>query len=327
MGIVRWRMSHTKLGAESGSVLEIRFNLMLSYVGNIQMKQLIPISLLIFLPGTDCPLFAVCTATEMNADYAEKSSLQTGPVTSSKNVPISAQGDLVMITAWCHNPSNSPGYHCTVSAPTLGGVPATMAVSGIPSDGKQDSGVYSGTGQGWIYYIPATTAGQVGSSVPLSLTATIAGGNNVETQVSYMEFHPSAGCAFLHHIDYPLGTSLDPNTGLDNGHSTALINAPVFTPTAEDLLFDFMYTTEHIAVIGSPWHCVIYPGISGANNTCNFNNTINSQAYALSATANSTNPNTTINAVNNWQALVTSFELSSSTPAPNPPTLLNATPE
>jgi hypothetical protein len=288
------------------------------------MKRLILISLLMLLLGPEGPLLAICTAVEKNADYAEKSNLQTGPATSSKNVPISAAGDLVMITAWCHNPLTSPVHHCTISAPTLGGVAATLAVSGIPSDGTQDSGVASGTGQGWIYYVLSTTAGQVGNGVPLSLTATIASSNQVETQVSYMEFSPSAGCTFAHHIDYPLGTSLDPNTGLDNGHASALINAPVFTPTAQDLLFDFMYTTEHIDSIGAPWSCVIYPGITGANNTCEFNNTINSQAYVLNASASSTNPNTALNAANNWQALVTSFALSASTPPPNPPTSLTA---
>lgn len=254
------------------------------------------------------PAYSACTATERNADYAEKSSLAAGPVTSSKNVPIAAAGDMVLITAWCHNPLTSPVHHCTVAAPTLGGVTATLLASGIPSDGTQDSGVTSGTGQGWLYYIPSTTSGMVGSSTSLSLTASIVGGTT-ETQVSYMEFSPSAGCSFVPDTNY-FGTSLDPVTGLDKGTASGTINQPVFTPRASDLLFDFMYTTEHINTIGSPWSCVIYPGITGANNTCEFNSTINSQAYVLSAAASSTNPNTTLNATNNWQAIVASFSMS-----------------
>jgi len=248
------------------------------------------------------------TATEQNANYSEDSgSANSTSVTAN----IHAVGDLVVITAWCHSLSGS----CTPTSVTLGNQTAVQtSVSGIPSPGAQDTGQYSGTGQGWIYYILSSSAS---GNQTLTFIAT---GTHTDIQTSYMDFTPSAGFTFTHHIDYPLGTSLDPNTGLDNGHATALINAPVFTPTAGDLLFDFLYTTEHIGVIGSPWSCVIYPGITGANNTCNFDSTVNSQAYVLSATANSTNPNTTINAVDNWQALVTSFTLSSGGSDATPPT-------
>ena len=120
-----------------------------------------------------------------------------------------------------------------------------------------------------------------------------------------------------HDIDSPVGSR--------NWRYSA--NTPSITPSVGDLLFNFTWTTEHIVSVNSPWSCPIYSG-PGETQTCEFVNTINAAAYILSASAGSTSNNMTlIHSGDSWQALITSFSLSSGGGPPGPPSNLQATPQ
>jgi hypothetical protein len=245
-----------------------------------QLKDLIALVTVLFT--TAGTLSAACTATEKNADYSAVGSGTNSSVTAK----ISAIGDLVAITAWCY-------ASCTPTSMTLGNQTATQTtVSGNPGAGSP------GTGQGFIFYILSS-----GTSGSQTLSFTASGGAS-QTQISYIDFTPSAGCTFSHDVDSPAGT------GTGSGDSPGTINAPSISPASGDLLFDFTWTTEHINSVSSPWSCPIYSG-SGETETCEFVNTINAAAYILSAPSGSTANNMTdIHASDSWQGLITSFSLS-----------------
>jgi len=258
------------------------------------MKRLILISLLTLLLTTNGTLLAaVCTATEKNADYSpDNGSASTARVTAT----IQALGDLVAITAFC-----SPS--CTPVSVTLGSQTAIeTSVPGLPGPGNP------GTGQGFIFYILSASAS---GSQTLTFTAS---GSYTDIQTSYVDFSPSAGCTFTHDVDSPVGLG----TG-----GTA--NTPSITPTPGDLLFNFTYVTEHVTSVNLPWSCPIYSG-QGETQTCEFNTTINAAAYILSAPSGSTANNMTlIHASDSWQALLTSFAMSSNVQNQvNPPTSLTS---
>jgi hypothetical protein len=118
-----------------------------------------------------------------------------------------------------------------------------------------------------------------------------------------------------HDVDYPVGTG----TG-------GTVNTPTITPNSGDLLFNFIYTTEHIDSIGAPWSCPLYTG-QGESQTCEFVKTINAAAYILSAPSSSVSSNETlIHATDSWQSLISSFTLSGGAQTPNPPTSVKANP-
>lgn len=249
------------------------------------MRKLFALVMALFAPAG--ALLGACTATEKNADY----SVFGGPSTSM-TANINAVGDLVAITAFC-NPAS--GNNCSFSSVTLGSQTAVQTVAPVAQ--LLSGGI--GTGVGTIYYVlSAATAGNV--------TLTVNGTGASNTQVSYIDFTPTAGCHFSHDIDSPLGA------GVGSGTSTGTINAPSITPNAGDLLFNFTWTSEHVNSVNSPWSCPIYSGF-GETQTCEFNVTINAAAYILSAPSSSTTNNMTdIHASDSWQALITSFSLSGS---------------
>jgi hypothetical protein len=236
-----------------------------------------------------------CSGTEQNADYSiENGSSNTVTLTAN----IHAVGDLVAFTAWCYS-------SCTPVSVTMGGQTAVKtSVSGIDGSGSP------GTGQGFIYYIlSAATSG------PQTITWTVSG-SHTGIQASYIDFSPSSGCTFAHDVDSPLGTG----TG-------ETVNTPSIIPTAGDLLFNFTYISEHIVSVNSPWSCPIYSG-PGETQTCEFVSTVNAAAYVLSATSGSTANNMTlIHPSDTWQALITSFSMSSGSGRPAPPTVLVALPQ
>ena len=224
-------------------------------------------------------LFAACTASEKNADYSE-----VGTNSASVNAVIQAPGDLVAITAWCY-------ANCTPGTVMLGSQSA-VKIALNPGDGTGNPG----TGQGFIYYILSASA--AGSQ---TLTFTQSGGS--QSQVSYIDFTPSAGCTFSHDVDAPLGDCLS--------SCNSNVNAPTITTTAGDLLFDFTWSSEHVNDINSPWSCPVYSG-SGETQDCQFNTTRNVAAYILSASPGSTtNSATTTHPTDLWQAMITSFSLTS----------------
>jgi len=239
-------------------------------------------------------LWAACTATEQNADYSPDNGSAN---TASLSANIHGVGDLVAITAWCYS-------NCTPVGVTLGSQTATRTPVN-PNDGSGSPG----TGQGWIYYILSAN-----SSGYQTLTFT-ASGTHTDIQTSYIDFTPSAGCTFTHDVDSPLGA------GTGNGSNPGTINTPSIAPTAGDLLFNFTWISEHIDSVNSPWSCPIYSG-QGETQTCEFDTTVNAAAYILSAAAGSTANNMTdIHAGDSWQAMITSFSLSSGLA---PPTNLTA---
>ena len=235
---------------------------------------------------------SACTAAEKNADYSVDSGSSN---TASVTAKINAVGDLVAITTYCYST-------CTPVSVTLGSQTAVRtSVAGNPGPGNP------GTGQGFIFYILSASA-----AGPQTLTFT-ASGTYTDIQTSYVDFSPSPGCTFTHHMDYPLGTG----TG-------GTVNTPSISPSAGDLLFNFTYTNEHVDSVNSPWSCPIYSG-PGESQTCEFVNTINAAAHILSAPASSiANNMTLIHDSDSWQALITSFTMLNGNPPPDPPTSLAA---
>jgi hypothetical protein len=252
-----------------------------------RLKFLFGLATLLF--PTAGTLFAACTASEKNADYSAVGSGTSSSVTAN----INAVGDLVAITAWCY-PS------CTPTSVKLGSQTAVQtSVSGNPGPGSP------GSGQGFIYYVLSAAA-----SGAQTLTFTASGGA-AQTQVSYIDFTPTAGCTFSHDIDSPLGSY----AGSATDTSPGTISAPSITPTAGDLLFNFTWSSEHVNDISTPWSCPIYSG-SGETGDCQFVNTRNVGAYILSAASGTTSNNTTdTHNTDSWQALITSFSMSGSVTA------------
>ncbi|MGB8887752.1 MAG: hypothetical protein WCC87_13575 [Candidatus Korobacteraceae bacterium] len=252
--------------------------------------------LIMLVFGTTTSLSAQsCSVTEQNADYSVDNG-SSNTVTLTAN--IHAVGDLVAFTAWCYS-------SCAPVSVTMGGQTALQtSVSGINGSGDP------GTGQGFIYYI--LSAASAGSP---TITWTVSG-SHTGIQTSYIDFSPSSGCTFAHDVDSPLGTG----TG-------ETVNTPSITPTAGDLLFNFTYSSEHIDSVNSPWSCPIYSG-PGETQTCEFVNTINAAAYILSAQSGATANNMTlIHPSDTWQALITSFSMSSGSGGLNPPSNLQAMPQ
>ena len=256
------------------------------------MRKLYALLMVLFTPVGS--LLAACTATEKNTDYT----VDNGPSNSvSLNANINAVGDLVAFGVWCY-PS------CTPVSVTLGSQTAVQTtVSGNPGGGSP------GTGQGFIFYIPSATF-----SGSQTATWTVSGTHS-GIQFSYLDFSPSAGCHFTHNVDSPLGSG----TG-----DTA--NTPSITPSAGDLLVNFTWISEHVTSVNSPWSCANFH-LPGETQTCFAVNTFNTLAYILSAASGSTANNMTlIHPTDDWQALITSFSMSSSqAQAPQPPTNLQAT--
>ena len=248
---------------------------------------------LITLLFTSGRTLATCTATERNSNYGEMGSGTTATVSAT----IDAKGDLVAIAAWCYT-------SCTPVSVTLGNQVATKSsVSGLPG-----LGVSPDTGQGFIFYVLSAAA--AGTQ---TITWTVTGVNSDQTQVAYIDFAPSAGCAFTHHLDSAVGSG----TG-----GTA--NTPSITGATGDLLFNFTWVTEHVTDVNSPWSCTVYNG-SGQTGDCSFDKTRNADAYILAAPSGSTANNMTmIHGTDSWQGLITSFSITSTNPKPNPPTGLTA---
>lgn len=238
-----------------------------------------------------------CTATKQNADYG---AVANGTAASAA-ATIHAVGDLVAFTAWCYT-------GCTPTSVTMGSQTAVQTtVPGVVGGGSP------ATGQGFIFYILSST---VSGSQTITFTST---GGASQTQVSYIDFSPSAGCHFSHHVDSALGSCLS-NCG--NTGNPGVINAPSITPTAGDLLFVFTWSSEHVNDMNAPWSCPIY-NMAGETQDCQFNDTRNVAGYILSAASGSTANNTTdTHDGDTWQALIAAFSQAS---APNPPTNVSVT--
>jgi hypothetical protein len=274
--------------------------------GDIKMnRHLIALITLVFT--TTATLSAqVCTATKQNADYSPLTAITNNGPVATVTAKVHAVGDLVAITAWCYT-------KCTPTNVTLGAQSAVKtSVSGVfdPSS--------PGTGQAFLYYILSASA-----SGDQTLTFTSTGGA-LQTQVSYIDFSPSAGCQFTHHMDSPLGSCLSGGC-LGNTGDPGSITAPSITPTAGDLLFNFTWSSGHMTAVNSSWSCPLYQG-PGETGSCFLDGTVNAAAYILSAASGTTANNTTeLHQDNTWQALITSFSIVPNGQAPKPPTNVQVT--
>ncbi len=257
------------------------------------MRKLFALVLLLLQPiGA---LLAQCTATQQNHGDSPVTGFPSGPGTTSVSMTstISAVGDLVAISVWCF-PINTFSGGCTPTSVTLGAQSATQTTVSM----NADPGTIGtpGSGQGRIYYILSAAA-----SGSQTLGFSISGGNQ-QLQVTYMDFKPSAACHFTHHLDSPLGAGS--NVG-------ANITAPSISGVTGDLLYNFTITSTHMTdPVGSPWVCTIWqPG------GCQFQNSVDTAVHLLSAPAGTTSNNlNTLHASDSWQALITSFSMSSVTP-------------
>jgi hypothetical protein len=217
----------------------------------------------------------------------------TNVVTTTAN--IHAAGDLVAIAAWCINTSFTGG--CTPANPavTLGSQTAVRtSVAGISDP--------NGSGQGWIYYVLSAAA-----AGPQLLTFKTV--ENVQLQVSYLDFSPSSGATFSHDIDSVAGYY----SGSGNTGNEYNFTSPTITPTAGDLLVNFTMTEGHMVTpIGSPWSAVpTPPGWPGSGSQF-LQNSVDAFVYDLSAPAGTTANNLwELHDSNSLQGLITSFKISS----------------
>jgi len=241
-------------------------------------------------------LFATCTATVQNHSDSPLTGFPSGPGSSSVSMSatVAAVGDLVVIAAYCF-PINTFSGGCTPTAVTLGSQNATQtSVTMNPDSGTSGT---PGSGQGRIYYILSAAA-----SGSQTLSFSISDGNQ-QMQVAYIDFKPSAGCAFSHDTDSPLGA----NTAV-----SGTFTIPSFTPSAGDVLFNYTITSTHMVdPVGSPWSTLTW-----ANGSHFLQNSIQLVAYDLSAPSGSVANNAnTLHTGDSLQALLTSFSLSGSVAA------------
>ena len=259
------------------------------------------------MAGMGPSLHATCTATKNHAYYSPDAGSGS---TATVNATAVSAGDLIVATAWCHTTSGD----CSVSTLTVNGTTATRtSVTGILSPGNQDTGIYSGTGHGWLYYYITPVSGS------LPVTATFSG-TYTDAQVSFVDFSASPGCSFSHVNTWDaLATTLNLTTGLDQGNATSTITGPTLTPPAGTLMVDFGDASQHVDGVNSPWSCPIYndaentlTGGTGGfpTQTCQFINTTNAIGYILSAPGTAISGNMPLNEVQNWQSLTASFGLS-----------------
>jgi hypothetical protein len=249
-----------------------------------------------FLSTAAGTVLAACTTNEKNADYSGVGSGTSLSMTAN----INGVGDLVAITAWCYPSSTS----CNFTSVRLGGQTAVMAAT--PASQIFAGGL--GTGQGTIFYVLSASAS---GSQALTLNSTGA----AQTQVSYVDFTPTAGCTFSHDVD-AFGQSGGNSTDFNAGP----VNLPSVAASVGDLLVNFAWTTEHIQTVNSPWSCPTYSG-PGETQTCEFVTTVNAAGYILSAPSGSTAANMTdIHNTDAWQTLIASFSMNSGTSGASPTT-------
>lgn len=228
-----------------------------------------------------------CAVMEHNTDYSVEGGESD---TVALGASVKAIGDLVVFTGWCYQ-------GCTPVGVTLGSQRAIKTSVSGNSDSQ--------TGQGFIYYI-LSAAGAGLQTITWKVSGVHAG-----IQVSYIDFNPSAGCSFVHHIDSLLGSG----TG-----GTA--NTPSITPALGDLLFNFTWVSEHAESVNSPWSCSPYEG-PGKTGNCQMETTRNTVGYILGASMGSIANNVNLtHPTDTWQALITSFSMVSNNTRPEPPTNL-----
>jgi len=245
-------------------------------------------------------VFAACTATEQSADYSpvggSTSTLSTGVLSDGQThtMNVNSNGDLVVITAWCFQNCTFPA---TIPMDTQNAVKTSVVTPGttIGIDGLH-------TGQAAFYYVLNAIHGNH------TITLTVTGGAT-QTQVSYIDFKPSAGCSFSHDVDSPVGAASH-----GGGVSNDQANTPSISGVTGDILVSWTVTTQHVnSPVNAPWSCPQYLG-QGETQTCNIDVTQNGQAYVLSASSGTTsNSWTLINSSTGYEAIITSFKMTQQT--------------
>jgi hypothetical protein len=254
------------------------------------MRKLYALIMLLLAPvGT--LLAQTCTATLRSGwDDSIVTGFEGG--TPANTISLStntALGDLVVISAWCDDVNHTVGG-CTPISLTMGSNSVVRtSVAGARGPQNSVSGD-AGTGQGWIYYVLSATAA--------NQTITFNSVETLQLQVSYLDFHPSAGCKFVHNVDSVLGSGQS-GTG----------NEPFITPAAGDVLYNFTWCSTHCQTpIGSPWTAPTWPrtGFSFLENSAN------AIIYDLSAPSGATANSVGVlnGGTATWQTLITSFSMS-----------------
>ena len=237
------------------------------------MKRFLPIAALLLLSGV---CWAACTATEKNANYSAFSSTTTASLTAT----VDGARDLIIFSAWCYQT-------CTPTSLVLGSTNAVLTSTHTPGTTVGIDGLH--TGQGYIYYILSASASG-------SFTATFTQSGGSQTQMSYIDYSISSGCAAIHHLDSTIGTG--------TGGGTA--NAPTISGVSGDVLFNFVVNTQHVnAAAGSPWSCPTYAGTGD----CSFDTTRNGVAYILSGGSSDTTNWGLINSSTGWESVISSFSM------------------
>lgn len=147
----------------------------------------------------------------------------------------------------------------------------------------------SSTGEPHMFYkLSATATG--------AQTATITVTASEQLQVGYIDFSPSAGCSFAHDVD----SSLSSGSGLN-------VNAPSITPTnTGEVLYQFASISgSTIGTAASPWTAGTV-----------YSSTGNGDEYILSSSSGSTTASYSSGSANNWESIITSFVMSSTSSGP-----------
>jgi hypothetical protein len=230
------------------------------------LKRLIQFTVLLLLSTSQ--VFAVCTATAPNkGGGTDNGSNGTATVAAT----IGALGDGVWGSAWCFTT-------CTYTSVTVGSQTATQVSTGITG---------TATGIGWLWYIASAT---VSGSQTITFTAS---GVHTDIQVSYVDFTPSASCAF----------SFDKVSSLGTGTGTNA-TTPSITSTASgevEYVFTDISTTMGTPGYNAPWT---------PSTTLSTSN--NADGYILSSSGSATANNGVITTAGNWAALMGAFSITAS---------------
>jgi len=239
---------------------------------------------------------AACTATEQSADYSPvggaTATLANGILSDGQThkLNVSANGNLLAISAWCYTHCSFPS---TIPVDSQVATLTSVVTPGNAVDGG-NPGLFSG--QAGIYYLLNANAGNhTATFTPTNLTSP------QQTQLSYIDFKPSSGCIFSHHLDSAVGSS-PPYTGI--------ATAPSVTNVTGDVLFAITVTTQHVVSPSSaPWSCPTYSG-SGETQNCEIDVTRNGASYVLSAASGTVSNNwNLINSSTGYEALISAFSM------------------
>lgn len=266
--------------------------------------------------GTGCT--ALLSGMQMPVGCAQDGTVNwfegTGSLSNSVTLPTTTwAGDLIAIYAWCDDGNNNFVVGgCTPVSVTMGTNTVKrvgVATNPMPMGGPAGD---SGTGQAWIYYVLSAAAA--------NQTITFTTVENVQLQVAYIDFQPSAGYTFTHDSTMEAVLGFGQSTTADAPtYSLSSINAPA-------LILNLTICSTHCNANPADGFPAPFSSFQwGSTMFFEIQQTANAFVYKLNASAGSYTTNVGVLNGGRWQSLTASFKLvsaSSSTPAA--PTGLNA---